>query len=144
MAKTSRDPKGKKLLRQRRDRRKMSLENKSREFSKMCGADVCLGIRIRESGQVFIFTADPSGFWSFLSSQLVCYGKRSPAPSFPSLLTFLGLLLPNTSSKNWKRSLALWITLSLYRFFTMRPSTRQNRFSEIGNNQFHHCLSVGA
>ena len=39
----------------------------------MCGADVCLGMRMRESGEVFIFSADSSGFWSFLWSQLVCY-----------------------------------------------------------------------
>jgi hypothetical protein len=49
----------------------MTLENKSQEYSEMCGADVYLGIRIRESGQVFIFSAGSSGFWSFLRSQLV-------------------------------------------------------------------------
>ncbi|KAF3398127.1 hypothetical protein F1880_005598 [Penicillium rolfsii] len=63
----------KKSIRQKRDRRKMTLENKSQEYSEMCGADVCLGIRIRESGQVFIFSADSSGFWSFLRSQLGSY-----------------------------------------------------------------------
>jgi hypothetical protein len=50
----------------------MTLENKSQEYSQMCGADVCLEIRIQEPGQVFIFSADLSGFWSFLKSQLVC------------------------------------------------------------------------
>lgn len=72
---TFREPKapskGKKSLRQKRDRRKMTLENKLQEYSDLCGADVCLGIRIRESGQVFIFSADSSGIWSFLRSQLV-------------------------------------------------------------------------
>ncbi|KAF7590506.1 hypothetical protein BBP40_002803 [Aspergillus hancockii] len=63
----------KKSLRQKRDQRKKTLENKSQEYSEMCGADICLGIRIRESGQVFIFSADSSGFWSFLSTQLVSY-----------------------------------------------------------------------
>ncbi|KAL4767094.1 hypothetical protein BDW60DRAFT_200776 [Aspergillus nidulans var. acristatus] len=77
MASASRGSKGKKSLRQKRDRRKTSLENKSHEFSKICGADVCLGIRIRDSGQVFIFSADPSGFWSFLRSQL---GSYYPTP----------------------------------------------------------------
>jgi hypothetical protein len=76
MAKTShvqsKPSKVKKSLRQKRDRRKNNLEKKSQEYSEMCGADVCLGIRIRESGKVFIFSADASGFWSFLDSQLVC------------------------------------------------------------------------
>jgi hypothetical protein len=61
----------KKSIRQKRDQRKMTLENKLQQYSEMCGADVCLGIRIRESGEVFIFSADSSGFWSFLRSQLV-------------------------------------------------------------------------
>ena len=61
----------KKSLRQKRDRRKMSLEKKTHEYSKLCDADVCLGIRIRESGKVFIFSADTSGFWSFLAPHLV-------------------------------------------------------------------------
>lgn len=29
-----------------------------------------MGIRIRESGQVFIFSADEMGFWAFLGSHL--------------------------------------------------------------------------
>ncbi|CAG8109306.1 unnamed protein product [Penicillium nalgiovense] len=66
----------KKLLRQKRDRRKSCLEKKALEYSEMCGADVCLGIRIRQSGKVFIFSADASGFWSFLSSQLVSAGGK--------------------------------------------------------------------
>lgn len=61
----------KKSLRQKRDRRKMSLEKKSYEYSNKCGADVSLGIRIRESGKVFIFSADASGFWSVLGPHLV-------------------------------------------------------------------------
>jgi hypothetical protein len=80
----------KRSLRQKRDRRKTSLEHKSQEYSEMCGADICLAIRIRESGQVFIFSADSSGFWSFLSSQLVCAAQKLGASVF---LTLLGLLL---------------------------------------------------
>lgn len=68
----------KKSLRQKRDRRKTNLEKKLHEYSNICGADVCLGIRIRESGQAFIFPADASGFWSFLSSQLVWAPKKPP------------------------------------------------------------------
>ncbi|KAJ5940158.1 hypothetical protein N7516_000326 [Penicillium verrucosum] len=71
----------KKLLRQKRDRRKSCLEKKA----KMCGADVCLGIRIRQSGKVFIFSADASGFWSFLSSQLVGMGDYKFSDSFRAL-----------------------------------------------------------
>jgi uncharacterized ferredoxin-like protein len=44
---------------------------KACEYSKMCDADVCLGIRLRETGQVYILSADASGFWAFLGSQLV-------------------------------------------------------------------------
>jgi hypothetical protein len=44
---------------------------KASEYSKMCGADVCLGIRIRDTGRVYMFSADASGFWEFVGSQLV-------------------------------------------------------------------------
>ncbi|KAJ5673632.1 hypothetical protein N7507_002759 [Penicillium longicatenatum] len=81
MARISKQPKDssveKKLLRQKRDRRKSCLEKMAREYSKMCGADVCLGKRIRQSGKVFIYSADAPGFWSFLSSQL---GSYYPTP----------------------------------------------------------------
>lgn len=40
----------KKAKRQKQCRRKSSLMKKAREYSKMCDADVCLGIRLRESG----------------------------------------------------------------------------------------------
>jgi hypothetical protein len=44
---------------------------KAYEYSKMCGADVCLGIRLRDSGRVFTFLADDSGFWSKFDASLV-------------------------------------------------------------------------
>lgn len=53
---------------------------KAREYSKMCKADVCVGIRLRETGQVFIMSADVSGFWGFLGSQLVCRQTRVTWP----------------------------------------------------------------
>ncbi|GKZ98359.1 hypothetical protein AnigIFM59636_002767 [Aspergillus niger] len=53
----------KKMMRQKRDRRKKSLLRKAYEYSKLCDADVCLGIRIRESGQVTTFLSDSTGFW---------------------------------------------------------------------------------
>jgi hypothetical protein len=37
----------------------------------MCDADVCLGIRLRGTGQIFWLVADTAGFWTFLSSQVV-------------------------------------------------------------------------
>ena len=64
-----------KLMRQKQCRRKTSLMKKACEYSRMCSADVCVGIRIRETGQVHILSADTSGFWAFLSSQLVCLIK---------------------------------------------------------------------
>ncbi|CAG8261917.1 unnamed protein product [Penicillium salamii] len=66
-----------KLMRQKQCRRKSNLMKKACEYSEMCEADVCLGIRLRETGQVFILSADASGFWGFLGSQLNCY---YPAP----------------------------------------------------------------
>ncbi|CAG8262574.1 unnamed protein product [Penicillium salamii] len=59
-----------KLMRQKQCRRKSSLMKKACEYSRLCEADVCLGIRIRETGQVFILSADSSGFWGFLVSHL--------------------------------------------------------------------------
>ncbi|KAJ5901457.1 hypothetical protein N7495_001985 [Penicillium taxi] len=44
----------------------------------MCDADVCVGIRIRETGQVHILSADASGFWAFIASKL---GSYYPVPS---------------------------------------------------------------
>ena len=81
----------KKLMREKQCRRKTSLMRKASEYSKMCDADVCLGIRIRETGQVHLLFADASGFWAFLTSQLVCgrvfrQGKKAD---------LLGLPLPN-------------------------------------------------
>jgi hypothetical protein len=61
-----------KLIRQKQYRRKTSMMKKASEYSKMCDADVCVGIRMRETGQVHILSADTSGFWAFLTSQLVC------------------------------------------------------------------------
>ncbi|KAJ5455011.1 hemolysin-III related-domain-containing protein [Penicillium desertorum] len=59
-------------VRQKQCRRKTSLMKKACEYSRMCSADVCVGIRIRETGQVHILSAD-----TFLSSQLNSY---YPAP----------------------------------------------------------------
>ncbi|GLA78952.1 hypothetical protein AtubIFM55763_001117 [Aspergillus tubingensis] len=66
----------KKMMRQKRDRRRKNLIRKAYEYSKLCDADVCLGIRIRESGQVTTFLSDSTGFWSALSSQLETYYPR--------------------------------------------------------------------
>ncbi|KAJ5703249.1 hypothetical protein N7488_010797 [Penicillium malachiteum] len=55
---------------QKKCRRKTTLMKKAFEYSKMCEADVCVGIRLRETGQVHILTADDSGFWAFIASQL--------------------------------------------------------------------------
>ncbi|KAJ5462472.1 hypothetical protein N7530_010677 [Penicillium desertorum] len=60
-------------IRQKQGRRKSSLMRKAAEYSKMCDADVCVGIRLGETGQIFILLADASGFWAFLGSQLNSY-----------------------------------------------------------------------
>ncbi|KAJ5346770.1 Transcription factor MADS-box [Penicillium brevicompactum] len=54
----------------------INLMKKAREYSRLCEADVCVGIRVRETGQVFILSADASGFWGFLGSQVVCRQKQ--------------------------------------------------------------------
>ncbi|KAJ5409978.1 uncharacterized protein N7487_004337 [Penicillium crustosum] len=74
-----------KSMRQKQGRRKSILMKKAREYSKLCEADVCVGIRLRETGQVFILSADVSGFWGFLGSQLVC-SQSSYYPT-PFLIT---------------------------------------------------------
>ncbi|PWY70788.1 hypothetical protein BO83DRAFT_315539 [Aspergillus eucalypticola CBS 122712] len=70
------------MTRQKRDRRKKSPIRNAYEYSTLCDAEVCLGIRIPESGQVTAFLPDSTGFWSGLSSRLVgfqygccCYGN---------------------------------------------------------------------
>lgn len=60
-----------KLARQKQCRRRTNMMKKAYEYSKICNADVCVGIRMRETGQVHILSADPSGFWAFLTSHLV-------------------------------------------------------------------------
>jgi hypothetical protein len=90
----------KKSKRQKQCRRKSTLMTKACEYSKMCDADVCGGIRLRETGQVYILSADASGFWAFLSSQLVrrqCYLVESP-------LTPPEFILSNPEASNGSRS----------------------------------------
>jgi lipid II:glycine glycyltransferase (peptidoglycan interpeptide bridge formation enzyme) len=86
-------PSRSKSIRQKRDRRKTSLMKKSFEYSKMCGADVCLGIRIRDTCRVYIFSADASGFWAFIGSKLVYFHHMHTRPK----VNCLGLLLSTPS-----------------------------------------------
>jgi hypothetical protein len=84
-----------KSIHQKRERRKTGLMKKASEYSKMCGADVCLGIRIRDTGHVYMFSADASGFWGFIGSQLVSLPRYTL--SLQSLIR-LGFLLSNPKS----------------------------------------------
>lgn len=59
------------LKRQKQYRRRANIMKKAWEYSKLCNADVCVGIRMRETGQVHVLSVDASGFWAFLNSQLV-------------------------------------------------------------------------
>lgn len=75
-------------MREKQRRRKSTLIKKAREYSKMCEADVCLGIRIRRSGQVYFVSVGGSEFWAFLASQLVgCHAlagcNKTDCPGFP-------------------------------------------------------------
>lgn len=72
----NKSPKGdlsskRKLLCQRRSRRKLNLMKKACDYSKMFDADVCVGIRLRETGEVMFLSADPLGFWDSFRSRLV-------------------------------------------------------------------------
>lgn len=60
-----------KSILQKQSRRKKNMMKKAWEYSVKCDADVCLGIRLRDNGQVHILSADSSGFWAFISQQLV-------------------------------------------------------------------------
>jgi hypothetical protein len=51
-----------KSIHQKQERRKISLIKKASEYSKMCGADVYLGIHIRDTGRVYMFSTDALGF----------------------------------------------------------------------------------
>ncbi|KAJ5297269.1 uncharacterized protein N7443_008162 [Penicillium atrosanguineum] len=69
--------KNRKQMRQKQGRRKTCLMKKASEYSKTCNADVCAGIRLRETGQVFILSADITGSRDFLKSQI---GSYYPVP----------------------------------------------------------------
>ena len=55
-----------------RNNRKLSLMKKVYQYSILCNADVCLGIRLRENGKVFTFQSDGTDFWSAIRRHLVC------------------------------------------------------------------------
>jgi hypothetical protein len=90
-----------KSIRQKRAHRKIGLMKKVSECSKMCGADVCLDIHIRDTGRVYMFSADASGFWGFLGSKINQEGGRrqftlqcgnAPCPNHrPHTLCFLAV-----------------------------------------------------
>ncbi|KAF5856132.1 hypothetical protein ETB97_007836 [Aspergillus alliaceus] len=63
----------KKSIRQKTDRRKRGLMKKASEYSRMCDADVFVGIRLRESGRLYTLLAETSEFWSSFVSQLDSY-----------------------------------------------------------------------
>lgn len=69
---------------------------KASEYSELCDAEVCVGIRFRESGRVFTFMSNPNGFWSKLDLLLVSYIRAS---SRLYMLTMMqGGILPTTDS----------------------------------------------
>jgi hypothetical protein len=70
---------------------------KAFEYSELCDAEVCVGIRFRESGRVFTFVSDPNGFWSKLDSLLVSMRAVS---CLYTLTMMQGDILPSTGSRN--------------------------------------------
>lgn len=60
---------------QQRSRRKRSLFKKAKEFVLECESDVFVAVRLRESGQMYIF--DSSTEWSKCLAQLVQYSATA-------------------------------------------------------------------
>jgi hypothetical protein len=71
---------------------------KASEYSELCDAEVCVGIRFRESGRVFTFVSDPNGFWSKLDSLLVSYMRAGSR--LYTLTMMQGDILSSTGSRN--------------------------------------------
>ena len=61
----------KKQQRQKRDCHRASLIKKAYKLSTIYKAKVCLGIIIKNTGQVFIFCSNPKGIWQSFISHLV-------------------------------------------------------------------------
>jgi hypothetical protein len=87
-----------KSAQQKRNRRKLGLMKKASEYSELCDAEVCVGIRFRESGRVFTFVSDPNGFWSKLDSLLVSYMRAGSR--LYTLTMMQGGILPTAGSRN--------------------------------------------
>ncbi|PKX93566.1 uncharacterized protein P174DRAFT_353692, partial [Aspergillus novofumigatus IBT 16806] len=62
-----------KSAQQKGKRRKIGLMKKAYEYSELCNADICVGIRLREFSHIFTFLSDPTRFWSTLDSLLATY-----------------------------------------------------------------------
>lgn len=82
---------------------KIEFGEKLHQYSKLCKADIYLGIRIRDTGRVFTFSADRSGFWAFLYSKLVCY-KQTQDDHYVKIGRALTIL---SQSKNSERTLGM-------------------------------------
>jgi hypothetical protein len=110
----------KKSTRQKRCRRKHSLMKKACEYSKMCDADVCLGIRIRETGQIAYLLsrrtyAKPTKFWPFYSFLTMVNRRRNTSQSSTDsdprvkagLTAYLTILVPDCARASSLYSLIL-------------------------------------
>jgi hypothetical protein len=86
---------------------------KSFEYSKMCAADVCLGIRIRDTGRVYIFSADASGVRAFVGSKLVYSHHmhiRPRANSFRTAIIHPQVKLLTRTSVARETTRCLWLS----------------------------------
>jgi hypothetical protein len=131
-------PSRRKSIRQKRDRRKTSLMKKSFEYSMMCGADVCLGIRIRDTGRVYIFSADASGFWAFVGSNLVNSRHMHIHPkanSFRTAIIHPQVKLLRGTSITQETTRCLWLSrgpnLKAWTSMMRPPETQLNRVKPL-------------
>lgn len=70
----------KKRKRQKRHQRGKTLIKKAYEMSAFCNADVCLGIKLRDTGKIMTFCADKTGVWSSFVRYLVFHHPISSMP----------------------------------------------------------------
>jgi hypothetical protein len=67
-------------------------------MSALCNTDVCLSIKLRDTGWIMTFCADKIGIWSLFVTYLVCH----PISSISNLIS-IGLMLSFAGEKNGGR-----------------------------------------
>lgn len=93
---------------QQRQRRKRGLFKKAAEFCYECESDVFVAVRIRKTGQIYIFNSSPQSQWLNILPDLVCSIKVLFYPSTD--FDRRRIILPR-SRRRWR---ILYPSLSVY------------------------------